>query len=169
MSVKFNRGTKRPDHIDRFASISEEMREFPSHPGGSGPSQRAGLSYLQTQSMNQAAVAHEGHYPEAQVDDLAFGKMRAQDVEGLLRCLPMIARKNLGEPNRRLFLTRVSFRLVSKLGNSATSSSVSPCCLAKANRAPIHKLHSFFSATLRRASSVNFMLTEPRVVLTKRK
>jgi hypothetical protein len=67
-------------------------------------SQRAGFSNLQTESMNQAAIAYEGHYPEAQVDDLAFCKMLAQDIEGLLRRLPMIACKYLGETNRRLFL-----------------------------------------------------------------
>jgi hypothetical protein len=54
--------------------------------------------------MNQAAIADEGDYSEPQVDDLAFGKMLAQDVEGLLRRLAMIARKYLGEANCRLFL-----------------------------------------------------------------
>src|SRR6202166_2434472 len=41
------------------------------------PLQRARLSDLQTERMNHAAVADEGHYPEAEVDDLAFGEMRA--------------------------------------------------------------------------------------------
>ncbi|MGZ6212647.1 MAG: hypothetical protein ACXWNU_09525, partial [Candidatus Binataceae bacterium] len=56
--------------------------------------------------MNQTAVTDEGHYPEAQVDDLAFGKMLAQNIEGLLRRLPMIARENFGKTNRRFFLAR---------------------------------------------------------------
>jgi hypothetical protein len=47
--------------------------------------------------MNQAAVAHEGHYPETQVHDLALGKMRAQDVEGLLRLSRAIGSSPLAE------------------------------------------------------------------------
>ena len=47
-------------------------------------SQRTGLADFQTQGVNQAAIADEGDYSEPQVDDFAFGKMLAQDVEGLL-------------------------------------------------------------------------------------
>jgi len=56
--------------------------------------------------MNQAAITDESDYPEPQVDNLAFGKMLPQDIEGLLRRLPMIACKNLGETNSRFFLAR---------------------------------------------------------------
>jgi len=41
--------------------------------------------------MNQPSVADEGHDSEAQVYDLAFGKVLAQAIEGLLRGLPMVA------------------------------------------------------------------------------
>src|SRR5579863_3840402 len=71
---------------------------------GKALSNRTSLADLQTQGMNQTAVADEGHYPEAQVDDLAFGKMRAQNIEGLLRGLPMITREYFGKTNSRFFL-----------------------------------------------------------------
>src|SRR5216684_6838267 len=90
-------------HNGRYPKARENLKVSLLVPRSSS-SQRAGFSNLQTESMNQAAIAHEGHYPEAQVDDLTFCKMLAQDVEGLWRRLPMIARKYLGETNRRLFL-----------------------------------------------------------------
>ena len=90
---------------------------------------RAGLADFETQDVNQPAIPYEGHYSEAQVDDLAFRKMLAQAVEGFLRRLPMVAGKYLGETDRRLF-RRGQFFAVFKMrnfGDQFFGQSLLPC------------------------------------------
>src|SRR6185437_7571256 len=94
-----------PNFIARLRAAKKSAGGSAWPRSGQVSSQRTSLADLQTQGMNQAAVPDEGHYPEAQVDDLTFGEMLAQDIEGLLRRLPMVTRENLGETNRRFFLS----------------------------------------------------------------